>query len=65
MSCTWGQGKRYLPLHERFKPGQEYEVKGERVTIYEVDLDRMVVIVRPHTNPVNLVAVPIDDLAEQ
>lgn len=62
MTCDWGQGKRYLPLRERFKPGQEYEVKGEKVTVYEVDLERMVCIVRPHSNPINLVAVEMDQL---
>lgn len=62
MSCHWGHEKRYVPLQERFKPGQEYEVNGEKVTVYEVDLERMVCIVRPHANPINLVAVEMEEL---
>jgi hypothetical protein len=62
MSCDWGQDHRYVPLRERFKAGQEYEVNGEKVTVYEVDLERMVCIVRPHSNPVNLVAIEMEDL---
>lgn len=62
MTCDWGQDHRYVPLRERYKPGKECEVRGMKVTVFSVDLDRMQAIVRPHDNPVNLIAVDMDEL---
>lgn len=61
-SCEWIRAPRYVPLRDRYKAGKVCTVRGMTVTVYSVDLDRMQAIVRPHDNPVNLIAVDMDEL---
>lgn len=61
MNCPWRK-ETYIPLRERYKEGQEFDVRGQRVTLIEVDYEDMLCLVRPHSNPVDLVVIPLDDL---
>lgn len=62
MACDWGKKQPYTPIQERYKEGQEFEVRGERVTLIEVDLEDMLCLVRPHATPIDLVVISLEEL---
>jgi len=49
-------------MKDRYKEGMEFIVRGEPVTLIEVDFESEDALVRPHATPIELVLVPLDSL---